>query len=344
MKIVVLAGGISTEREVSLISGKQIYIALKEKGHQVVLVDLFLGYQGEKADDIFSLEKDWAEGITAVSEQAPDLDAIRKMREDGGKCLLGPNVLDICRQGDIVFMALHGANGEDGKIQALFELYNIPYTGTDYLSSAIAMDKALTKDLFRANHIPTPQGYSIKIGEPLQKMEYPVVVKVNTGGSSIGVYIVKNAEELTQAMEEAKSYDDRVVIEQFIEGREFSCGVIDGKALPIIEIAPKQGFYDFKNKYQQGMTRDICPANLEDELTRKCQKVIEDAYRALRLKSYARIDFILNEKEEIFVLEANTLPGMTPSSLLPQEAAAQGMDFKSLCEKLIEVSLRSYSR
>lgn len=340
MKIVVLAGGISTERDVSLISGLQIYKALKSKGHDTVLIDLYLGYEGEGAENIFQVEKDWAEGINAIGENAPDLKAIKALRKDGGKVLFGPNVLEICKQADVVFMALHGANGEDGKIQATFELFDIPYTGTDYISSAIAMDKALSKDIFVANGIPTAKGYSVEIGEPLQDIGYPCVVKVNTGGSSVGVYIVKNDQERAEALEKAKEYDNRVVIEQFIDGREFSCGVIDGKALPIIEIAPKEGFYDFKNKYQPGKTNDICPANLSEEDTKKYQGIIEKAYQALRLKSYARIDFMVNKAGEMFVLEANTLPGMTPASLLPQEAAVVGIDFPSLCERLIEVSLK----
>lgn len=344
MKVVVLAGGTSTERDVSLISGAGIYNALKSKGHQVVLVDVYLGYAGESADDIFSVQKDWVEGINAVGENAPDIEAIKASRvnasEEAAKCFFGPNVLSICQQADVVFMALHGANGEDGKIQATFELFGIPYTGTDYISSAIAMDKALSKDIFVANGIPTAKGYSVEIGEELQDIGYPCVVKVNTGGSSVGVYIVHNEEERAEALEKAKAYDNRVVIEQFVDGREFSCGVIDGKALPIIEIAPKEGFYDFKNKYQPGKTNDICPANLSEEDTKKYQAVIEKAYTALRLRSYARIDFMVNKKGEMFVLEANTLPGMTPSSLLPQEAAVIGMDYPSLCEKLIEVSLK----
>lgn len=340
MKIVVLAGGISTERDVSLISGLQIYKALKSKGHETVLIDLYLGYEGEGAENIFQVEKDWAEGINAIGENAPDLKAIKALRKDGGKVLFGPNVLEICKQADVVFMALHGANGEDGKIQATFELFDIPYTGTDYISSAIAMDKALSKDIFVANGIPTAKGYSVEIGEPLQDIGYPCVVKVNTGGSSVGVYIVKNDQERAEALEKAKEYDNRVVIEQFIDGREFSCGVIDGKALPIIEIAPKEGFYDFKNKYQPGKTNDICPANLSEEDTKKYQGIIEKAYQALRLKSYARIDFMVNKAGQMFVLEANTLPGMTPASLLPQEAAVVGIDFPSLCERLIEVSLK----
>lgn len=340
MKIVVLAGGTSTERDVSLISGTEIYKALKSKGHEVVMLDVFLGYEGEGTDNIFAVKKDWTEGIKAVSEQNPTTEQIKSLRKDGGKCFLGPNVIEICRQADIVFMALHGANGEDGRIQATLELYGIPFTGTDYLSSAIAMDKALTKELLQAKGIPMAKGYSIEIGEPLQDIGYPVVVKVNTGGSSVGVYMVSNEEEMEEALKQAKQYDSRVVIEQYIDGREFTCGVIEGKALPVVEIAPSEGFYDYANKYQPGKTKDTCPASISEEKTKEIQSVAEQVFKALRLRAYARIDFMMNKEEEIFCLEANTLPGMTPVSLLPMEAAAMGMDFPSLCERLIEVSLK----
>lgn len=340
MKIVVLAGGTSTERDVSLITGTGVYKALLAKGHKVVLIDVFLGYDGEGADDIFSVDKDWSEGIKAVSTENPDISLIKKLRKDGGKSFFGPNVLDICNQADVVFLGLHGANGEDGKVQATLELMGIPYTGTDYLSSAIAMDKALSKEIMQSHGIPTPAGYSIVIGEKLKELPYPQVVKVNNGGSSVGVYMVNNDEEMNKALEDAKQFSDRVVIEQFIKGREFTCGVIDGKALPIVEIAPHEGFYDYKNKYQAGSTSEKCPADLSEELTKKIQHASEQVFEALRLRAYARIDVMMDENNNIYCLEANTLPGMTPTSLLPQEAAAVGMDYGSLCEKLIEVSLK----
>ena len=343
MKIVVLAGGTSTERDVSLISGTGIYNALKSKGHQVVLIDVFLGYTGDKADDIFNVERDWSEGIKSVGEINPDVAEIKKLRADGDKCLIGPNVLEICKQADVVFMGLHGANGEDGKLQAMFELYGIPYTGTDYLTSAICMDKSLTKELLIAHGLPTPKGYSLCPGEGDIDMEYPYVIKVNTGGSSVGVYIVRNDEDKAAALKDAAKYDNRVVVEQYIDGREFTCGVIDGKALPIVEIAPKDGFYDYRNKYQAGKTREQCPADLDEEKTREIQHTAEEVFKALRLRAYARIDFMMNRSGEIFCLEANTLPGMTPISLLPQEAAAVGMDYASLCEKLISVSMKNNS-
>lgn len=339
MKIVVLAGGTSTERDVSLSSGGMIYRALKGRGHSAVLIDVFLGYEGE-TQDIFERDTDWAAEIGSVGEKNPDLTAIKAMRKDGGKSFFGPNVLKICQEADCVFMALHGANGEDGKIQACFELMGIPYTGTDFVSSAMAMDKGITKDIFRAYRIPTPAGIRLKKGETeSEQVAFPCIVKACCGGSSVGVCIARDEAGYAGAKEEAYRYDDEVIIEQYIEGREFSVGVMDGKALPVIEIAPKVGFYDYKNKYQAGSTVETCPAELPDEKTEELQKLAEKVFKVLRLKSYARVDFRMNENGEIFCLEANTLPGMTPTSLLPQEAAAVGIDFGELCERILACAL-----
>ncbi|MCM1056853.1 MAG: D-alanine--D-alanine ligase [Firmicutes bacterium] len=336
MKVVVLAGGTSTERDVSLSSGSMIYKAMKENGHQAVLLDVYLGYEGD-TEDIFRREVDWAAEIGGISEENPDLEEIRALRRDGGKSFFGPNVLKLCGEADCVFLALHGANGEDGKIQACFELLGIPYTGTDFVSSAMAMDKGITKDIFKAWNIPTPVGIRLKKGEKEEaKVPFPCIVKACCGGSSVGVCIARNEEEYDAAKEEAFRYDDEVVIEQYIEGREFSVGVMDGKALPVIEIAPKVGFYDYKNKYQAGSTVETCPAKLPEEKTAELQRLAEQVFQALRLKSYARMDFRMSQAGEVFCLEANTLPGMTAMSLLPQEAAAVGIDFPALCEKILQ--------
>lgn len=341
MKIVVLAGGTSSERDVSLSTGTMIYKALKNRGHQVVLIDVYLGYEGT-TDHIFEVDRDWSEGIGAIKEDNPDINQIRALRKDNPDFFFGPNVIDICSQSDIVFLALHGENGEDGKIQAAFDLMGIKYTGTDYSSSAIAMDKAISKELFAYYQIPTPQGIHVKKGEAFSWNTYPCVVKVCNGGSSVGVSIPQTADEMDAALDNAFTYGKEVIIEQYIKGREFSVGVIDGIALPVIEIAPLQGFYDYKNKYQAGSAIETCPAEIEDTISSKMQAYAEEVFKALRLKTYARIDFLMNENNELFCLEANTLPGMTPVSLLPQEAKAIGMDFESLCEKIIEISLNKY--
>lgn len=340
MKIVVLAGGTSTERDVSLCTGSMIYRALKQNGHQAILLDVYLGYEGD-TDGIFERDTDWAAQIGAISEKNPDLEEVKAMRKDGGKSFFGPNVLALCQESDAVFMALHGANGEDGKIQACLDLLGIPYTGTDFVSAAMAMDKGITKDIFKAYGIPTPVGIRLKKGETEQeRVPYPCIVKACCGGSSVGVCIAHDDREYGLAKEEAFRYDNEVIIEQYIEGREFSVGVMDGRALPVIEIAPKTGFYDYKNKYQAGSTVETCPANLPAEKTAEMQSVAEKVFAALRLKNYARMDFMMSRNGEIYCLEANTLPGMTPTSLLPQEAAAVGISFEELCEKILACAFR----
>ena len=339
MKIVVLAGGTSTERDVSLISGSMIYQALKRKGHQAILIDVYLGYEGD-IEGIFEKDIDWTAQIGGIRETNPDLAEIKALRKDGGKSFFGPNVLPLCQAADCVFMALHGANGEDGKIQACLELLGVPYTGTDFVSSAMAMDKGITKDIFKAYDIPTPVGIRLKKGETeSEKVPYPCIVKACCGGSSVGVCIARNDAEYEAAKEEAFRYDNEAVIEQYIDGREFSVGVMAGKALPVIEIAPKVGFYDYKNKYQEGSTVETCPAELHEEQTKTLQQCAEKVFLALRLKNYARMDFRMDADGKIYCLEANTLPGMTPTSLLPQEAAAIGIDFEQLCEMILEAAL-----
>lgn len=340
MKIVVLAGGISTERDVSLSSGRMIYQALR-KEHQTVLLDVYLGYDKADADRIFELEEDWAKEIGDIGMENPDIDAVKALRPDGGKNFFGPNVLPICQAADVVFMALHGENGENGKIQACFDLMGITYTGTDYVSSALCMDKGLAKELLNYHGVPVPMGISLKKGErDTRTVSFPCIVKACCGGSSVGVSIARNEEAYQAALAEGFRYDKEVIVEQYIEGREFSVGVIDGKALPVIEIAPLQGFYDYKNKYQAGSTVETCPAEISGRKTKEMQMFAEKAFRVLRLKNYARMDFMMNEEEEIFCLEANTLPGMTPTSLLPQEAQAEGMDFGQLCMKIIDTALK----
>lgn len=343
MKIVVLAGGTSTERDVSLITGTMIYNALKNNGHQVVLLDVFMGYEGSEID-VFETEKDWTSNISGIKEDNPDINQIKAMRKGNSLSFFGNRVIEICSMADIVFLALHGENGEDGKIQAAFDLMGIKYTGTDYTSSALAMDKAISKEIFSVYQIPTPSGIHVRKGTSFLWRDYPCVVKVCNGGSSVGVSIVHNPEEMDHAIKDAFTYGNEVIIEQYIKGREFSVGVMDGKALPIIEIAPLEGFYNYKNKYQAGSTVETCPANLNADLTAQMQKIAEDVFSALRLKTYARMDFMLSEKNEIYCLEANTLPGMTPTSLLPQEASALGMNFNELCEKIIEISMNKYHK
>ena len=341
MKIVILAGGTSTERDVSLSSGCQIYKALKPRGHSVILLDIFLGFNGD-VNTAFQSDRDWAADITPVKETAPDIEQLKKLRNDDSKSLFGPNVLELCKQADIVFMALHGDSGENGKVQAAFDLFGIKYTGTDALSSAIAMDKSISKQLFRANGINTPESILLTKKEDVPEPKLPCVVKICSGGSSVGVYIAKTKEEFDSAIDQAFKYENKVLIEDYIKGREFTDGVIEGVPLPIVQIEPKQGFYDYKNKYQAGSTIETCPAKITKSLEEKIQSTAVKVFNTLGIKTYARVDFMVDENENIFCLEANTLPGMTPTSLIPQEAAVLGKSFADLCEWIIQISLKKY--
>lgn len=343
MKIVVLAGGTSTEREISIVSGTGICKALRQKGHQAVLMDIFCGDEKVDWENPFPEEYDVDAASAYMSSFNPELENMKKERRN----FFGPNVLALCEQADIVFLGLHGANGEDGKVQAAFDLIGIKYTGTGYLSSALAMDKGITKQMFLMHDVPTPKGTSMKKAHAVRDvkelgMEFPVVVKTCCGGSSVGVYIAADQAEYEKALEDAYSYEDEVVIEEYIKGREFSVAVVDGRAYPVIEIAPLQGFYDYKNKYQPGSTIETCPAELSVELTEKMQRYAEAGARALGLEGYCRLDFMMKENGDMYCLEANTLPGMTPTSLIPQEAQVLGIDYPSLCELLIEVSMKKY--
>ena len=349
MKIVVLAGGLSTERDVSFKTGEMVTKALRENGHQVILLDVFMGYSDKEEDltGIFDRAEAVSVKVAAIPETAPDLEKVKAQRKDQSDNFFGPNVIELCRMADIVFMALHGENGENGKIQAAFDLFGIRYTGTGYLGSALAMNKGMAKQLFLENGIPTPRGTSLKRGEDAAKIEtcgihFPCVVKPCSGGSSIGVSIVHDKAEYEQALKEAFRWENELVIEEYVKGSEFSVGVIDFQALPIIEIAPVEGFYDYKNKYKAGSTVETCPAELSEQITKEMQGYAEKVAEVLGLNTYSRTDFLLDAEDHIFCLEANTLPGMTPTSLLPQEAKVTGVDFNQLCEKLIESSMRKY--
>lgn len=349
MNIIVLAGGLSTERDVSFKTGSMVSAALKENGHKVILLDVFMGYSDreENLDGIFDRAEEISVKVSDIPEVAPDLAKVKASRKDQSDCFFGPNVIRMCQMADIVFMALHGENGENGKLQAAFDLLGIRYTGSDYLSSAIAMNKGIAKQFFVANHIPTPMGISMtkesRSDDPAQlNLKLPCVVKPCCGGSSIGVTIVHDQKEFSEALEEAFRWEDELIIEEYVQGREFSVGVIEGKALPVIEIAPIQGFYDYKNKYKAGSAVETCPAEIPEETSRLMQHYAEEVARVIGLDTYSRADFLLNENGEMFCLETNTLPGMTPTSLLPQEARQVGMDFNQLCEKLIEISLKKY--
>ena len=341
MKIAVLCGGLSNERDVSLSSGRGIARALRALGHRAVLLDLFLGRTEpiDNIDDVFTAEDN--DSAFAVAESAPDLAAVRAMRP--GQGLIGPNVADICRAADIVFLALHGEEGENGKLQAYLDINGVRYTGSGYLASALAMNKSVSKSLLRAAGVPVPDSVTIHKGETAPEPKFPCVVKPCSGGSSVGTTIVQGPEEFGAALDLAFRYEDSVLVEQFIAGRELTVGVLDGKAMPVTEIIPKSGFYDYKNKYQPGLTDDPCPADLTADQTAAIQRLAEKVYGVLGLEAYGRVDFIMGKDGVFYCLEANTLPGMTPTSLIPRMGRAMGMDYERLCQALIDASMKKYA-
>lgn len=345
MKILVLAGGLSPERNVSLSSGSMVCQALRDRGHRVALMDLFFGMEGcvGNGEDLY--EAPIPEPFKRVSRQAPDLAQVRANRKDKSPSAIGPGVLEMCAAADVVYLALHGACGEDGRIQAALDLLGVPYTGSGCLGSAIAMDKDLTKRLV-AGQVTTPRWETVTVTrENLEELtrgtELPVVVKPIDSGSSIGVYIAHTREELSYALAESIQLGGRTVMEQYIKGREIQVAILDGKALPSIEIIPKEGFYDYENKYQPGAALEVCPAEIPAEWEKAVGDAALTVFHTIGLSVYSRADFIVTDDGTPYFLEINTLPGMTPTSLVPQEAAAVGIDYATLCEIIIEKSFEA---
>ena len=345
MRIIVLAGGLSTERDVSLTSAAGICKTLLEKGHEAFLLDVFLGleYDSDKLEEVFSLP-DHGLGIAKnIGTAEPDLAAVKASRPDQSDCFLGPNVIELCKMADITFLGLHGGEGENGKLQATFDLLGIRYTGPNSLGCALAMDKGVTKQIFMQEGVETPGGTWLYKDDPKSSLadlglSLPLVVKPCSGGSSIGVYIVHTEEEYEEALTKSFRYENELVIEPFIKGREFACGIIDGVALPPIEIIPNEGWFDYEHKYQADGAQEICPANIPDDVTERMKDITVRAYHALKLDVYSRADFILDEEGNLYCLEVNTLPGMTAASLLPKEAKAAGIEYGDLCELIIQKS------
>lgn len=339
MKIVVLAGGLSPERHVSITSGAMVTRALRGAGHEVALIDLFFPV----AETFETLaKKEIPSSFFQVDTRIPDLQALKQ--EQNQDSMIGEGVIALCRQVDIAFLALHGACGEDGRLQGLLELEGIPFTGSPSLPSAIAMDKDLTKRLIM-DTIPTAKWKKVSVSQDnmqdlVEKTPLPVVVKPLNSGSSIGVSIAKDKHSLRTALEESISLGGDTLLEEFISGREIQVAILGDKALPAIEILVEEGFYDMENKYLAGKAREICPADISEAVAKKLEKYSLEAFHALGLSVLARADFIVTAEGEAYFLEINTLPGMTATSLVPQEAAAVGMDYQELCETIVALSLK----
>ncbi|NLE86150.1 MAG: D-alanine--D-alanine ligase [Myxococcales bacterium] len=298
VRVGVVMGGVSSEREISLRSGAAVTETLGQLGYDVVPIDL-------------------GSGASALAD------------------LAGASM-------DVAFLALHGRQGEDGVVQGILEMLGIPYTGSGVLGSALAMDKLKSKELFRLHNVPTPPYYELRrsqteaLAEIHGSFGYPAIVKPRREGSSLGVVKVDSLAELSAAVENALQYDDSVLVERFVSGREIAVGLLDGRVLGAIEIAPRGDVYDFEAKYTPGMSDYFIPARLEATRITGVLKLAERAVEALEVRGAARVDLLVTEGANEYVLEVNTLPGMTETSLFPRIAAAAGYDFGGLCEAMLQ--------
>ena len=336
-------GGTSAERDVSLASGLRVAQALRARGHDVTAVDTVHGALAPAEE-----QKLLSAGV--MKTVPPSQEALVRMAREALPATVRalPNAGDV----DVVFLALHGGQGEDGTLQALLDLTGVPYTGSGHLASALAMDKDLSKHLFRRAGVPTPDWRMLTrppnaawtpdaraLDEATRAVRLPLVVKPSKQGSTIGLSVVKEAGALEAAVVEAFRYDDEVMLEQFIPGRELTVGVLGDEALPVGEIKPKHEIYDYECKYTPGMAVEEFPATLTAAETAEVQRLALAAFRALKLDGYARIDFRMAPDGAFYCLEANTLPGMTELSLIPQAAAAHGIPFPELCERIAKLAL-----
>jgi len=329
-------GGTSSERDVSLASGLRIAEALRSRGHTVRAIDTAKGELSQADEQRMLSER-------VVKQLPPTPDELARMNAES----LADTAARLPKRGDcdVAFLALHGGRGEDGTIQALLDLAGVPYTGSGHLPSALAMDKDLSKHLFRAytvgtanwmmatDQAPPPSASSVE-----RTLGWPVIVKPSKQGSTVGLSIVKQAADLAAAIAEAFEHDDEVMIEQFIAGRELTVGILGGEALPVGEIIPKHEIYDYECKYTAGMAEEIFPAPLTAEQTAQVQAQAQRAFAALKLGGCARIDFRMSSAGDFYCLEANTLPGMTATSLIPQGAVAAGIPFPALCERIAQLA------
>ncbi len=332
MRITVLLGGTSMERDVSMASGLRIAAALRARGHHVTAVDAARGPL-ERAEEAALLG-------ARVVKTAPPTPA--ELAAIGGDALTRlAEFLPSPADTDVVFLALHGGTGEDGTIQAMLDLAGLAYTGSGHLASGLAMDKDLSKRLFRTAGVRTPDWVMAPASAERVRAEvgFPAIVKPSKQGSTVGLTLVREEQALAGAIADAQRYDDEVLIEQYIPGRELTVGILGEDSLPVGEIIPKHEIYDYECKYTEGMVEEIFPADISTELARDAQRLALAAFHALKLRGYARVDFRLTERGELYCLEANTLPGMTEMSLIPQGAAAVGIPFPELCERIAMLAL-----
>ena len=326
MRITILTGGASSERDVALASARQVVPALRSLGHSVVVVDTVTGFVPESREAEHLLGR--------VGVEPPSVAELVARERQFLLTALG--ALPEIREADVVFLGLHGGRGEDGTVQTILETIGVPYTGSGPLASAVAMDKDISKRLFRDADVPTADWLMAPAtgAEAGRRLGWPLVVKPSKQGSTVGLTVVKRIEDFDGAVWFAGQYDDEVMIERFVPGRELTVGILDGQALAVGEIIPRHEIFDYECKYTPGMSEEIFPADLPGPVTAECQRLGILAHKSLKLGGYSRVDFRLTPEGRLFCLEVNTLPGMTATSLLPQSARAVGIDFAALCDRI----------
>ncbi|MEP6780493.1 MAG: D-alanine--D-alanine ligase [Gemmatimonadaceae bacterium] len=339
MKITVLLGGVSSERDVSLSSGLRIAVALRERGHDITCLD--------PADGVMSRETEAALLASGVGSAPPTIEQLANLSSRSLSPVLG--TLPEITNADCVFIALHGGQGEDGTVQAVLDMAGVAYTGCGHLASALSMDKQLSKVVMHAAGVatpdwimaPTPGTAPELVAEDVKSfLGWPVIVKPSKQGSTVGLSIVHEPDELAAAVREAFRFDDEVILERFVPGRELTVAILGEQVLPTIEIVPVKELYDYECKYTPGMAREFVAELLPETETLLAEQSLT-AFKALKLRGYARLDFRLDPSGQCWCLEANTLPGMTPTSLIPQAAAAAGVLFPELCERIVQLALAS---
>ena len=330
MRVTVLTGGGTPERAVAFASASQIVAALRSRKHEVRVVDL----AGSVLDERAERELLGGEVGAAPPDVAQLAERQQRMLSEGLAELLA------ARETDVLWLAVHGGALEGGTLQAVLDVIGIPYTGSGPLASALAMDKDLSKRLFRSMGVPVPAWFMAPVAaeDVSTALGWPVIVKPSKQGSSVGLTLVKKAEDLDNAVKLAERYDNEVMAEQFIAGRELTVGVLGDVPLPVGEIVPKHELFDYVTKYTPGMSEETFPARIDTLLARQLQEYASMAHRALKLSGYSRIDFRVSPEGDIFCLEANSLPGMTRTSLFPQAAQASGIPFPELCERIASLA------
>ena len=331
MHVTVLTGGTSAERDVALATAVQVIGALREFGHQVAVVDTARGYIPERDESSLLPAR--------VGVAPPTLEDLAVLEQ--GFLLSGLRDLAAVRDAEVLFLALHGGRGEDGTIQTILNVLGVPYTGSGPLGSGLAMDKDVSKRLFRTSGVETADWLMapVKASDAGTRLGWPLVVKPSKQGSTVGLTVVKEPSDFDAAVELAFQYDDEVMVETFIPGRELTVGILGDEALPVGEIIPRHEIFDYECKYTPGMSEELFPAKLQRDVAEQCQQLGLTAHRALKLGGYSRVDFRMHPDGRLYCLEANTLPGMTATSLFPQAGRAAGIGFPELCHRICMAAL-----